>query len=72
MKSAINAKVSATIIKVANTKSWLFVPATRIDRVAKAFASGADAVIIDLEDAVAVVDKAQARLAIEDNYNSPA
>lgn len=72
MKSAINAKVSATIIKVANTKSWLFVPATRIDRVAKAFASGADAVIIDLEDAVAVVDKAQARLAIEDYYNSPA
>lgn len=72
MKSAINAKVSATIIKVANTKSWLFVPATRIDRVAKAFASGADAVIIDLEDAVALVDKAQARLAIEDYYNSPA
>ncbi|MFT5121112.1 MAG: citrate lyase beta subunit [Psychrobacter glaciei] len=26
------------------TKTWLFVPATRIDRVAKAFASGADAV----------------------------
>lgn len=72
MKSAINAKVSATIIKVANTKSWLFVPATRIDRVAKAFASGADAVIIDLEDAVALVDKAQARLAIEDYYNSAA
>ena len=72
MKSAINAKVSATIIKVANTKSWLFVPATRIDRVAKAFASGADAVIIYLEDTVALVDKAQARLAIEDYYNSPA
>ncbi len=72
MQSAINAKVSATIIEVNNTNSWLFVPATRIDRVAKAFASEADAVIIDLEDAVALVDKAQARLAVEDYYNSPA
>ncbi|WP_201593583.1 hypothetical protein [Psychrobacter sp. Pi2-51] len=27
-----------------NTKTWLFVPANRIDKVAKAFASGADAV----------------------------
>ena len=46
--------------------SWLFVPATRMDRVAKAFASGADAVIVDLEDTVAVADKAQARLEIQD------
>lgn len=44
-----------------HTKTWLFVPATRMDRVAKAFASGADAVIVDLEDAVAQADKAQAR-----------
>ncbi len=51
-------------------KTWLFVPATRIDRVAKAFASDADAVIVDLEDTVAVADKAQARLAIEGYYNS--
>ena len=50
----------------ANINSWLFVPATRLDRVAKAFASGADAVIVDLEDAVAVADKAQARLEIQD------
>ncbi len=50
----------------ANINSWLFVPATRIDRVAKAFASGADAVIVDLEDTVAVADKAQARLEIQD------
>jgi len=35
------------------TRSYLFVPATRIDRVPKALASGADAVIVDLEDAVA-------------------
>ena len=53
---------------LADTKTWLFVPATRIDRVEKAFASGADAVIVDLEDAVAQVDKAQARAALKDYY----
>ncbi|WP_413786731.1 HpcH/HpaI aldolase/citrate lyase family protein [Psychrobacter sp. JCM 18900] len=45
-------------------------PATRIDRVAKAFASGADAVIVDLEDAVALEDKADAREALQQYYNS--
>lgn len=34
-------------------RSYLFVPANRPDRYAKALASGADAVIVDLEDAVA-------------------
>ena len=34
-------------------RSFLFVPATRPERIAKALASGADAVIVDLEDAVA-------------------
>ena len=53
-----------------NIKTWLFVPATRIDRVAKAFASGADAVIVDLEDAVADVDKAEARKALRSYYDS--
>ena len=52
----------------ADTKTWLFMPATRIDRIAKAFVSGADAVIVDLEDAVAQVDKAQARTALKDYY----
>jgi citrate lyase subunit beta/citryl-CoA lyase len=42
-------------------RSYLFVPATRTDRVAKALASGADTVIVDLEDAVAPGDKASAR-----------
>ncbi|MEO3762567.1 CoA ester lyase [Streptomyces sp. B8F3] len=41
--------------------SWLFVPATRPDRFGKAVGSGADAVIVDLEDAVAAADKAAAR-----------
>ncbi len=42
----------------------LFVPADRPDRFPKAFASGADAVIIDLEDAVAPDGKASARAAL--------
>lgn len=41
--------------------SLLFVPASRPDRFAKAGESGADLVIIDLEDAVADPDKASAR-----------
>lgn len=42
-------------------RSWLFVPATRPERFAKAARSGADALIIDLEDAVAPQDKRAAR-----------
>jgi citrate lyase subunit beta / citryl-CoA lyase len=42
-------------------RSWLFVPATRPDRFAKAAASGADRVILDLEDAVAPEAKRGAR-----------
>ena len=60
--------VRVMIKSLADTKTWLFVPATRIDRVEKAFASGADAVIVDLEDAVAQTDKAQARAALKDYY----
>lgn len=46
---------------LAAARSFLFVPANRPERFAKALASGAHAVIIDLEDAVAPADKAQAR-----------
>lgn len=42
-------------------RSALFVPATRPERIPKALASGADAVIVDLEDAVAQDLKAEAR-----------
>jgi citrate lyase subunit beta / citryl-CoA lyase len=45
-------------------RSLLFVPATRPDRLGKAIASGADAVILDLEDAVAPAEKAAARSAL--------
>ncbi|HYG91280.1 MAG TPA: CoA ester lyase [Azospirillum sp.] len=45
-------------------RSYLFVPGARPDRFAKALAAGADAVIIDLEDAVAPADKEAARAAV--------
>ncbi len=44
-------------------RSWLYVPATRPDRFAKAAASGADAIVIDLEDAVPPDAKETARQA---------
>ncbi len=42
-------------------RSYLFVPGHRPERFDKAVAAGADAVIVDLEDAVAPSDKAAAR-----------
>lgn len=45
-------------------RSLLFVPGDRPDRFAKAAASGADALILDLEDSVVPERKAQARTAI--------
>lgn len=42
-------------------RSFLFAPANHARRVEKAFTLGADAVILDLEDAVAVAEKAAAR-----------
>lgn len=42
-------------------RSYLYVPGTEPDRLAKSLRRGADAVIADLEDAVAVGDKAAAR-----------
>jgi citrate lyase subunit beta/citryl-CoA lyase len=42
-------------------RSLLFVPATSPEKAEKAFASAADGVIVDLEDAVAVAEKPRAR-----------
>ncbi len=42
-------------------RSFLYVPGDRADRVAKALTTDADAVLIDLEDAVAPAAKAEAR-----------
>lgn len=49
---------------LSHARSFLFVPANRSERFGKALASGADAVIVDLEDAVASQDKAPARAAL--------
>jgi citrate lyase subunit beta/citryl-CoA lyase len=42
-------------------RSWLFVPANRPERFAKAAASGADRIIVDLEDSVVPEAKREAR-----------
>jgi citrate lyase subunit beta/citryl-CoA lyase len=46
---------------VESARSWLFVPATRPERFTKAVASGADLVVVDLEDAVPPDRKEAAR-----------
>ncbi|SFI51698.1 HpcH/HpaI aldolase/citrate lyase family protein [Albimonas pacifica] len=46
---------------MADPRSYLFVPGQRPDRFAKAAASGADAIILDLEDAVGPEQKDEAR-----------
>jgi citrate lyase subunit beta/citryl-CoA lyase len=53
---------------LASARSFLFVPANRPERFAKALTSGADAVIIDLEDAVAPADKPAARGQLTDGF----
>jgi citrate lyase subunit beta/citryl-CoA lyase len=52
-------------------RSYLFVPADRPERYAKALASGADAVIVDLEDAVAVREKPAARASLASIVAAP-
>lgn len=46
-------------------RTWLFVPGHRPERFDKALGSGADRIIVDLEDAVAPADKPAARAAFE-------
>ena len=50
--------------------SFLFVPANQPERYGKALASGADGVIIDLEDAVGLDDKAKARELLKNTWSS--
>ncbi|AJD47732.1 citrate lyase subunit beta [Isoalcanivorax pacificus W11-5] len=50
--------------RVPPLRSALFVPASRPERIPRALASGADCVIVDLEDAVATDDKNSARDAL--------
>jgi citrate lyase subunit beta / citryl-CoA lyase len=61
MTEALNRPLRASM---SLARSFLFVPANRPERYAKALASGADEVIVDLEDAIAPGDKAAARQAL--------
>src|SRR5262249_42028792 len=54
-------RMSASGARLQLRRSLLFVPATTPERTARAAASAADGVILDLEDAVAPAEKAQAR-----------
>lgn len=47
-------------------KSYLFVPGNRPDRIHKALASSANAVIIDLEDAIAIREKGNVREVVKE------
>ena len=49
---------------LAAARSFLFVPGNRPERFEKAARSGADAVILDLEDSVPSTDKSEARSAL--------
>ncbi|MBU6257094.1 MAG: CoA ester lyase [Burkholderiales bacterium] len=51
-------------------RTYLFVPGDRPDRFDKALAAGADAVVLDLEDAVAPAAKARARDAVAERLHS--
>lgn len=51
--------------------TWLYVPGDRPEKVTKALASGADVVIVDLEDAVAPDRKSYARAATADLLSAP-
>jgi len=56
--------------RVAQARSFLFVPASRPERIAKALASGADIVVVDLEDAVEPPAKDSARLALRAGFDA--
>ena len=51
--------------------TWLYAPGDRPHVVAKALASGADVVVVDLEDAVAPDRKAYARAATTELLSEP-
>jgi (S)-citramalyl-CoA lyase len=57
---------------ILSLKSWLFTPATKADRFGRAAEVHADALIIDLEDAVALSDKQKARTAAFQYLEQPA
>lgn len=62
LKSIVMSTSTYSALSIART--FLFVPGNRPERFQKALASGADAVVLDLEDAVPTSEKDQARHAI--------
>ena len=56
--------MSSSQTRIAQARTFLFVPGNRPDRFVKALQTGADAVVFDLEDAVGIADKEQARAEI--------
>jgi citrate lyase beta subunit len=63
--NVINVRHYNPAVLIRSAQSFLFVPADEPERVAKAARAGADAVILDLEDAVADARKAEARAVAE-------
>ncbi len=59
-----------TEISISNSRSFLFVPGNRPERFLKAAESGADAVIIDLEDSVPLGAKSVARDLIAEQWTA--
>ena len=55
--------MTAPATALGRARSWLYVPAHRTDLVDKALTGTADAVVLDLEDAVALQAKDTARAA---------
>ncbi|PLP98100.1 HpcH/HpaI aldolase/citrate lyase family protein [Cupriavidus pauculus] len=62
--------MSATPAQARVPRTYLFVPASRPERIGKAIAAAADAVIVDLEDAVAPDAKAAARDGLRDAWHA--
>lgn len=56
--------MAAPQFDLARARTFLFVPASRPERIAKAVATNTDVVIVDLEDAIAPADKPAARAAL--------
>jgi citrate lyase subunit beta / citryl-CoA lyase len=54
---------------LANSRTFLFVPGNRPERFSKALTSGADAVVLDLEDSVPTVEKKFARENIQNAWS---
>ena len=57
-------------IPLTDARTFLFVPGNRPERFEKAALSGADAIVLDLEDAVPPTDKAAARQAVAQAWTS--